>query len=43
MSDCLQGHAASMLTSVPKDFELTYLNINKTLYTYFSNRKDDAA
>ena len=43
MSDCLQGEAASMLTSVPKDFELTYLNIKKKLYTYFSNRKDDAA
>ena len=43
ISDCLQGEAASMLTSVPKDFELTYLNIKKNLYTYFSNRKDDAA
>ena len=27
MSDCLQGEAASMLTSGPRDFELTYLNI----------------
>ena len=43
MSDCLQGKAASMLMSVPKDFELTYLNIKKKLYTYFSNQKDHGA
>ena len=43
MSDCFQGEAASMLTMVPKDFELTYLNTKKKLYTYTSYRKDAAA
>ena len=43
ISDCLQGEAASMLTSVPKDFELNHLKIKKKLCTYFSNREDAAA
>ena len=43
MSDRLQDEVASMLTSVPKDFELAYLNITKKLYSYFTNPKDYAA
>ena len=40
LSDCLQGDAATFLLSLPQDFEMTYSNFKKKIYTYYSPGND---